>query len=73
MPKSKLIRSRLAVWATCTLLLVGCDGGKIVDNWPTYEVHGTVRTSAGVPVGSVVDSVQVVEGETAFAVDLTIP
>jgi hypothetical protein len=32
------------------LLVSACDDHTDVDNWPTYEVRGTVRTSAGVAV-----------------------
>jgi hypothetical protein len=34
----------------CVLLLAGCEGERTVDNWPTYEVRGTVRSSSAVPV-----------------------
>ena len=44
------IRTTRPVALTCVLLAWGCDGGTIVDNWPTYEVRGAVRTSAGAPV-----------------------
>jgi hypothetical protein len=37
--------------ASLTLTLAGCsDGGTAVDDWPTYEVRGTVRTQSGQPV-----------------------
>jgi hypothetical protein len=121
------------------VLVFGCEHA-VVDDWPTYEVRGTVRSSDGTPVPSVlvelesyeavgcgagdafalsramtdangryrthqdtfsgilsgclrliahpdsstlsqsaavvdlpVDSVEVIEGETAFTVDLTVP
>ena len=42
---------RLASVAVAWLLLMlGCDGDTTDDNWPTYEVRGTVRTAGGVPV-----------------------
>ncbi len=31
-------------------LVLACDGDITGDNWPTYEVRGTVRTAAGAPV-----------------------
>jgi hypothetical protein len=34
------------------LLLSGCEGERTVDNWPTYEVRGTVRSSSAVPVSA---------------------
>jgi hypothetical protein len=34
-------------------LVSGCDGRTIDDNWPTYEVRGSVRTTGGVPVTGV--------------------
>jgi hypothetical protein len=35
------------------LLISGCGGRAIEDNWPTYEVRGIVRTSEGIPVAAV--------------------
>jgi hypothetical protein len=37
--------------ASLTLALAACgDGGTAVEDWPTYEVRGTVRTKTGQPV-----------------------
>jgi hypothetical protein len=47
----KLMHGTAAAVA-CLLLALGCDGGTIVDDWPTYEVRGIVRTAGGAPVPS---------------------
>ena len=39
------------LFAALTLVLAACgDGGTAVDDRPTYEVRGTVRTTTGEPV-----------------------
>src|SRR5512146_216002 len=42
-------RARL-VLAVLFFALIGCRGSNIVDNWPTFTVEGTVRTSSAAPV-----------------------
>jgi len=47
---AKAISHHLPTLLVGITLTIGCDGGATVDNWPTYSVRGSVRTSAGVPV-----------------------
>jgi hypothetical protein len=49
----ELIHARTGVTLAALMLVWGCGDNTIVDNWPTYEVRGAVRTAAGAPVSAV--------------------
>jgi hypothetical protein len=51
--RSELIQGRTGVTLAALMLAWGCDDITVVDNWPTYEVRGTVRTAVGAPVSAV--------------------
>src|SRR5688500_7948796 len=46
------MRGSAVLAIVCLLPAFGCDGYTIEDNWPTYEVRGTVRTAGGAPVAA---------------------
>jgi hypothetical protein len=45
-----MLRAR-QVLAVLFFALMACRGSNIVDNWPTFTVEGTVRSSSAAPVG----------------------
>lgn len=39
-----------AVAVACTFVVIGCNSNGIVENFPSYDVRGTVRTAGGAAV-----------------------